>query len=165
MTVDGARKWIIATSLVATGLVFVFFLVAPPLGFPLEWDQAQRVIEILLPVFLGYLGTATHFLFHSNKPEVQPAVEFQNSLLGLLIRGPIIVFAIACSAVLFAFGYANRSSASAGSGMSIDQLAWAFTAALGILAVTSSVAVSYLFSLGEKAGPQASEKTTARRSK
>jgi hypothetical protein len=157
MTIDGARKSIIVTSLVATGLVFVFFLVAPPLGFPLEWDQGQRVIEILLPVFLGYLGTATHFLFHSNKPQVLPTLELQNSLLGLLIKGPIWVFAIACAAILFAFGYSNRSTAPSGSGMSIDQLSWAFTAALGILAVTSSVAVAYLFSLGEKPEPRAGE--------
>ncbi len=157
MTVDAARKWIISTSLIATGLVFVFFLAAPPLGFPLEWDQTQRVIEILLPVFLGYLGTATHFLFHSSKTQGQPALEYQNSLLGLLIKGPIVVFATACVAILFSFGYSNRSNAPSGSGMSIDQLAWAFTAALGILAVTSSVAVSYLFSLGEKAKPDSNE--------
>jgi hypothetical protein len=33
--------------------------------------------------------------------------------------------------------------------MSVDQLAWAFTAALGILAVSTGVAVSYLFSLSD----------------
>jgi len=53
-----------------------------------------------------------------------------------------------CFFVLFAFGYSNRASAPQDSGMSVDSLAWAITAALGILTASTSVAVSYLFSLG-----------------
>ena len=157
MTVDAARRFIILTSLTATGVVFVFFLAAKPLGFPLDWDESQRIVEILLPVFLGYLGTATHFLFHNPKTDVELQLGAKGSLLGLLIKGPIIIFAVASIAILFAFGYSNRHGAPQDSGMSVDQLAWSFTAALGILAASSSVAVSYLFSLSAHPGSDSGE--------
>lgn len=150
MTIDSARKFVILTSLTATGLVFVFFLVAKPLGFPLDWDEVQRIVEVLLPVFVGYLGTATHFLFHNPQNDASVELGSRAPLLGILIKGPIVIFTAASIAILFAFGYSNRHGAPQGSGMSVDQLAWAFTAALGILTVTTSVAVSYLFSLGRK---------------
>jgi hypothetical protein len=151
MTIEGARKWIIVTSLAVTSAVFVFFFLAPQFGYPLVWEQSERIIEIVLPVFLGYMGTATHFLFHQNRSQMQIDLGANASLLGLIVRGPIIVFALACGAILFAFGYSNRLAAPQDSGMSIDQLSWAVAAALGLLSGTTSVAVSYLFSLGEKA--------------
>jgi hypothetical protein len=150
MTIFQARKLIIWTSLGSTAAVFVFFVVGPPLGFPLGWDQVQRVIEIVLPVFLGYLGTATHFLFKKSDPDSDPELGEKAPLLGLLIRGPLLVFGLAFTAILFAFGYSNRANAKPDSGMSVDQLAWALTAALGILTASTGVAVSYLFSLGDK---------------
>src|SRR6266849_9240050 len=151
MTVDGARSWIIITSLVVTGLTFGFLVAAPPLGYPLGWDQSQRIIEILLPVFLGYVGTATHFVFHTRNQDQELQLGSRAPLLGLIIRGPIVVFVSACVVILFAFGYSNRANAIQGEGMSVDQLAWAFTAALGILSVSTGVAVSYLFSLSDHA--------------
>jgi hypothetical protein len=63
MTTDEARRWIVLASLTITGAVFVFFLLAPVSGYPLEIAQAQGIFQIVLPVFLGYLGSATHFVF------------------------------------------------------------------------------------------------------
>ena len=71
-------------------------------------------------------------------------------MLGLLVRGPLWVFGIAAIAIVFAFGFTNRAGAAAGSGMSVDALAGSFTAVIGLLAVTTNVAVSHLFSLGEQ---------------
>lgn len=85
------------------------------------------------------------------------ARDSQGFLLGLLIKGPIIIFAVASIAILFAFGYSNRHGAAQDSGMNVDQLAWSFTAALGILAASSSVAVSYLFSLSAHPGTEPGE--------
>lgn len=153
MTIQRARTWIIVSSLIATGLVFVFFLVAPPLGYPLEWDQTQRVIEILLPVFLGYLASATHFLFHAGGGG-DLTLGSRKAHLGIMIKGPIIVFAFACAAILWAFGYSNRAEGIQGEGMSVDQLAWAFTAALGVLSASTSVSASYLFALSDKASAE-----------
>jgi hypothetical protein len=149
MTTDAARNWIVAASLGITAVDFVFFLLAPALGFPLTFDQAVRLLEIVLPVFMGYLGSATHFLFRIPPADAPAEVHPPGGLLGLLVRGPIIVFGLATFAAIFAFGFSNRSMATAGSGMSLDALAGSLSAALGLLSVTTNVAVSYLFSTGE----------------
>lgn len=159
MQVDYARGWIVRWSLLVTAGTFLFLVLGPALGYPLDWDQIPRLFEIILPVFLGYLGSASHFVFRGQAPAANEAIAQRNdgidqraSLLGVIVRGPIIVFSVAIVAVAFAFGYSNRVNAAPGSGMSIDQLAASITALLGILAVTTNVAVSYLFSLGGRVG-------------
>jgi hypothetical protein len=39
MDVNGARMWLIKSSLLATACVFVFLLVAPLLSYPLDWER------------------------------------------------------------------------------------------------------------------------------
>lgn len=161
MTVAIARRWLVFASLLVTGVTFVFFLVAPAVGYPLTWEQSIRVFEIVIPVFLGYLGTATHFLFHTGGE--QQLVRINSSgLLSLIVRGPLIVFVVVGVAIVFAFGYANRAAATPGEGMSVDALSYSFTALMGLLAVTTNVAVSYLFALGEKAASRGSGPESAR---
>lgn len=145
MTVRHARGWLITASLAITTCVFLFLLLAPGLGYPLEFPQAVRLLEILVPVFLGYLGSAAHFVF-SAAPEVQVAIPNDKApFVSLMIRGPVIAWAICSVAVLVAFGFSNRAQALDGEGMSVDQLAAIITSILGILSATTSVAVSFLF--------------------
>lgn len=153
MNADGARRSLITSSLVASGTVFVFFLIAPLLGFPLRWDQSMRIFEIVLPVFLAYLGTAVHFVFRHLGGVQNAGIQSRatDPYLNLLIRGPLAVFALASVALVTAFWISNRPNAPAGMGMSVDLLAAGFAAALGILTVTTNVAVSYLFTLDENA--------------
>jgi hypothetical protein len=144
MTVVTARRWLVSASLLVCSFAFLFFLIAPAFNYPLTWEQATRVIEIILPVFLGYLGTAARYLFRQHAVETHELV-YDRYLMGLLVRSPIVIFVLAGSAVCFSFGYSNRPSAPAGSGMSVDSLCWAFTALLGMLAVTTGAAVAFLF--------------------
>jgi hypothetical protein len=142
VTLDSARRWLILASLTACGLIFVFILISPLLGYPLEWSQTLRIIEVVVPVFLGYLGSAAHFVFgDQNDADRFPA----NGLLTLMVKGPVILFAVVSAAIFFSFGFANRSGAATGSGMSVDLLEGLLSAALGILAVTTNVAVAKLF--------------------
>lgn len=149
MSAIAARRFLVLSSLWASGFVFVFFLIAPLARYPLRWDQSFRVIEIIIPVFLAYLGSSAHFVFGNLIGKTNEGIpsEATNPLLGILIRGPLIVFVSASVALLVAFGFSNRPEAIANSGMSVDLLAAGFTAALGILTVTTNVAVAYLFSL------------------
>jgi hypothetical protein len=71
-------------------------------------------------------------------------------LVGVLIRGPLAVFGVGTAALLFAFGFVNRSGAPNGSGMAVDELSHFFTALVGLLVVTRNAAVGYLFSLGDR---------------
>lgn len=141
-----ARLWLVAASLLMSGSLIVFFLLAPAIGYPLEFAQSLRILEIVLPVFLGYLGAAALYAFRESPADDH--IEFRPAaapLVMLLVKGPVITFAIAFVALLFAFGMTNRQSAPPGSGINVDQLAAGMTAILGLLTVTTNVAVAYLF--------------------
>jgi hypothetical protein len=141
MTVTGARKFLIMSSLVITGAQMVFLVIAPTVGFPLEPPKNLHAIEVITPVFLGYLGSATYFLFDRNERSFNVRDEF----LGMLVIGPIIVYSLVVVSALGAFGYSNRVGVPIGSGMSEDSLNTALSLALGVLAVTTGVISSYLF--------------------
>lgn len=145
MDVVEARTWVIKASLVITGAEFLFFLVAPALGYPLEYPEAVRLLEILVPVFFGYLGSATHFLFGKSTPTPLISAAGAAEQLGLLVRGPVLVWGTASAGAIFAFGYTNRLNAGSAPGMNIDQLAGSLAIAMGLLTVTTNIVVSYLF--------------------
>jgi hypothetical protein len=151
MKIEMARLWLIKSSLVATASTFIFFLVAPAFHYPLEFKESMRLIEITLPVFLAYLGTATQFLFRhpDRKPVVTTRVR-SKEMLSILVKGPIVLFACMTIALLFTFGYSNRPTGKElEGGMSLDVLATALSAALGLLTVSTSTIVANLFGSGE----------------
>ena len=141
MTTDEARRWLIIASLSITGIQAVFLVIAPTVGFPLEYPKNLDLLQMVSPVFLGYLGSAAHFVFKTPTPVV-PA---NNQFLGLMVKGPIIIYAVVVTAAFGAFGYSNRVGATIGSGMSPDNLGNALSIALGVLAVTTGVISAYLF--------------------
>ena len=141
MTIDDARKWLIVASLVLTGSQMAFLVVAPITGYPLVYPKNIDLLQIISPVFLGYLGSASHFVFQ-NPPQDVPV---QNQFLGLLVKGPLLIYTVVITLAFASFGYANRASAAPGSGMSVDNLATTLSLALGVLAVTTGIITSYLF--------------------
>ena len=147
MTTDQARRWIVLASLAMTGGAFAFFLLAPLAGYPLEFRQALRIFQIVFPVFFGYLGSATHFVF---KAPARPKIVPNPALFGILVRGPLFIFAIASVIALIAFGWSNRRAAPPGTGMGIEDLATVISGALGLLAVTTGVVTAYLFAVDRK---------------
>jgi hypothetical protein len=148
MTVNTARKVIVLASLAIVGLHLLFFPIAPAIGYPLTYGEATSILQITLPVFLGYLGVATHFMFRQPKPK-KPAINLPE-LLPYLLWGPLIIFAAASLAAVIAFGVTNGIGAKPGSGMSVGQLSGAVTICLSLLAVTTNTIVSYLFAQERK---------------
>jgi hypothetical protein len=149
MDLNDARRWLVVSSLSITAAALMFFVSAPAFGYPLTWEQGTRIVGIIIPVFLGYLGSATHFLFQKRKPRAA-RISDVSEIGMILVRGPIVVFGLVCLTTLAAFGYSNRLHAPAGSGMSVDTLAWSITSVLGLLAVTTNIAVSYLFAIEQR---------------
>ncbi|MBW8877892.1 MAG: hypothetical protein JF614_23255 [Acidobacteria bacterium] len=149
MNIATARKWLVVASLSITGFMLLFCVTAPALSYPLEFAQSLRLVEIVVPVFFGYLGTATHFVFKKTR-KVPLARPQARPLLGLLIKGPLLVYSVTTLAAILAFGLTNRSGAPPGSGMSVDELAMSFSILLGLLTVTTTVLVSYLFAAEER---------------
>lgn len=143
MSVNAARKTIVLASLAIVGLHLLFFPIAPAIGYPLAYDEATSILQITLPVFLGYLGAATQFMFRQPRPK-KPAMNLPE-LLPYLLWGPLIIFAGASIAAIIAYGITNRTGAEPGSGMSARELSGAVTICLSLLAVTTNTIVSYLF--------------------
>jgi len=115
--------------------------VCPIIGFPLQYPKNLELLQLISPVFLGYLGAASHFIFQNPVPEVPVVPQF----LGLLVKGPIIIYTAVVFGAFAAFAYSNRVGAPIGSGMSAENLSTAISIALGLLAVTTGVISSYLF--------------------
>jgi hypothetical protein len=154
MDVHSARKWIIISSLIVSTSTFVFFVISPALEL-LLFNQALRLLQIVFPVFIGYLASAAHFVFSTRPDEAleegrESRIGRHSELASILIRWPIIIFGFIMAVAIGAFAYTNRSNATLGSGMSVDQLALTLSISLGLLSATTNVAVSYLFSVGEK---------------
>jgi hypothetical protein len=141
MSINAARQWLIIASISVTGAELIFFLIAPSTGFPLSFPKNLEILQTILPVFLGYLGAAAHFIFKNPAPPVTA----QSQFLGIMVKGPVVVYALAVIAALAAFGYSNRIGAAIGTGMSVDNLTTSLAITLGILTATTSVVVSYLF--------------------
>jgi hypothetical protein len=100
------------------------------------------MLEIVSPVFLGYLGSATTFLFSRKQNDTEVVIKGSMELFSLLVKGPVYSFALILLFVIFAFGYSNRIGAPPGIGMNVDLLAGAISATLGLLAVTTNIVVS-----------------------
>jgi hypothetical protein len=146
MTFARARMFIVLASLILAGFAVVFFLLAPYAGYPLKPFQTPRLLEIVIPVFLGYVGTATQFVFrHGHAADSQERIADGSPIGTVLVVGPVVLFVIAEAAVVLAFGISNGKTASPGSGMNIDQLATNMTMALGLMTVATNTAVSFLF--------------------
>src|SRR5688572_26684576 len=95
---QSARVAVVAYSLGITGVLIVFLILAQPLGMRFDYAQEQnlRLIDVVLPTFLGYLGAASHFIFNANRGrEVDPE---HAGMLRLLVHGPFLIFIAAVAA-------------------------------------------------------------------
>lgn len=146
MTVNQARAWIILGSFCLTLGLILFAIIAPATRYPLEYGDAFRIIEIVLPVVTGYLGTAAHHLFAGDPadkplPAAWPWFKY-------LVKGPILMLGVILLALIITFGLSHRPSSM--SGMSPDIFAHFVTAAVSILTLTTSVLVAQLFRIAEQ---------------
>ncbi|MFL9829094.1 hypothetical protein, partial [Rhodoplanes sp. SY1] len=94
MTTDRARRILIIASLAITGLQIVFLVIAPVVDYPLTYPKNLDLLQIVTPVFLGYLGSAAHFVFKPAQADETTASPY----LGLLTVGPLVIYAAAVAA-------------------------------------------------------------------
>jgi hypothetical protein len=153
LTAAKARVLIVGYSLILSGALLIFLMAAPHFSVPFNprLNENVRLIEVVLPVFFGYLGSASHFVFNANRGR-DVSVE-QQELLFYLIVGPFAIFTLFLIALFFAFTY---SSSSGGSRMDFDTLSRWFSWGLALLACTVSVITAYLFG----APPEQTNRTT-----
>ena len=151
MQLDDARVWITTASLCVVAVTGGFFILAPAAGFPLAYPQALGMLKLIFPIFLGYLGSATYFLFKEKKKDKSVQKEPERTpLLQLLLKGPIYTFLFLFLIIITSFYLSNRPTSPPESGMDVDDLSSSIALLLGLLAVTTNVIVSYLFSVEDK---------------
>lgn len=141
MNAASARIFIVVASLALTGFLLVFLMAAPFLQLPFNENEGENVhlIEIVLPVFFGYLGNASHFLFNANRGRSVPPE--QRPLLAILVIGSFGIFTIFIICLFVVFALSNGSPGA----MSFDSLSRFFSFGMGLLACTISIIASYLF--------------------
>ena len=145
---DSDRIWIIKASLGLLGASFAFFVLARPIfGFPMLYEEVVRVLQIIFPVFVGYLGIAAAYV--SQKDSNPTAAELSVPRLArLLLRGPIYLVAVCMLVLISAFWISNLPSAAQanpGGGMSLDNFCWFLSLLLGLLAASSGLIITRLF--------------------
>jgi hypothetical protein len=152
MSYDAARFWVLAYSIILTGLTLPFFFLAPIAGYPLDPDQAKQSLSLVLPVFLGYLGSGVVFIFNPPAGTLPELNEANKRLLGLLIHGIFFVFAVSFLALIIAFGISNKKTGLPGSGMEFSSFSNGITATLSIMTTVVGAAVIYLFGVQPREG-------------
>lgn len=145
---ERARLWIVQVSLGIVAIYVTFFAVSPFIGFPLETHHATRMIQLLFPVFFGYIGSAYRRLVRRQSLSfVKSESNLSLSMLRLLVRGPIFVFITISISGLAVYLFSNRINALPGEGMTTDQLFLLFSVALCVLTVSTNFIISYLFDM------------------
>jgi hypothetical protein len=143
MTAATARQFIVAYSLSLCGFLLIFLMVAPYLSVPFNsrLNENMRLIEVVLPVFFGYLGSASHFIFNANRG--RDVAVAQEELLFYLVVGPFVIFSVFIFALFAIFTLSGRWGG--GPSMDFDTLSRWFSWGLALLACTVSVITAYLF--------------------
>jgi hypothetical protein len=145
MTLNQARARLITLSIICTGVVFLFFAVSPAMGFYALSGVEWRIPQMVIPIFVGYLASASHFLF-STEPDAKLR-EGTEGLFSSILYGGFGLFIICAAGLLFAFYESNTPTAPPNTGRSIEWLADGFTIILSILTASTSVLSSFLFSI------------------
>jgi hypothetical protein len=147
LSAAGARLSIAVFSLAITGLLICFLLIAPEIGLPFNQSRHENIslLQIVFPVFLGYLGSASHFVIRS--PQVTEVAVADEQLLWILVFGPFLLYLVINITLFATFFLANREG---GSGMSLEDLSKWFSIALGLLTCTISVISSHVFGTSGK---------------
>lgn len=140
MHLENLRIKIVKHLVIASVIVVVFFLFAPEtLGFPIDSGQSHVIIQLLIPVFIGYLSMAVSF-------PGRPAMSGESySALNKIHTIGNYAFALTMVIGIARFWYTNRPFSSPASGMTFHQLTYVITFAICILNATIGAMVTRLF--------------------
>jgi hypothetical protein len=142
-----ARRAVVLFSLVSTGVLIPFLILAPYIGYPLKPGESLAVVRVVTPVFLGFLGAASIFVTKVHQ-EISDIRGDSGRLLGFLIFGPFLLFFVSMISLLLAFYIGNSPRQTiVGIGITVDDLTSWISIILGILTVTAGVISNSLFGL------------------
>jgi hypothetical protein len=149
-TWDDARLWLITWSAVATGCLVLFFIVAPYLPFTkyaLNSDRVKQALGVLTPIFFGYLGLATSYLFQPAPTLPAPII---NPTFSIIIKAPVVIFTVGLIVLILTYSLSNGLAREIGDGMGFDDFVFYLSVLLTLLSGTTGVLFSAIF--GKKEG-------------
>jgi hypothetical protein len=137
MTLTEARNAVIVLSFATSLAALVFFLLSH-FFLPLDPSQSFQIAQMIVPVFIGYVGSCVYFIF---APEpVNPKVN-NGFLLRVMIYGPFLFFWIASIAFVLNFYFSNKR----GDLVRYETLSEQFTFILSFMTLTTGALTVYLF--------------------
>lgn len=135
-----ARVTVIVLSLGLTVSFIVFFLIAPLVGYPLSITEAQELMNVVVPVFSGYLATAAACVFRkpdTTEPELSPLTMF-------MLLATAAAFIVLSVVLFWVFAHASKIP-SPGVAMTYAMLKGYFLTILSIMTAVYALAIAYLF--------------------
>jgi uncharacterized membrane protein len=157
MTYEDARRQIVLLSLLTT-VSFSCLIIISPLFIQLKTAEALQVVQIVFPVFAGYIGAAVLFLFRG-KPTTAPVID--ELLLRYLVNAPFLVFWCLGVAVLAYFYISNLPGHV--DGMAFAELATYVTILISFMNATTGALIGFLFQSEEMAKTRATENLPSER--
>jgi hypothetical protein len=121
-----------------------FFWFAPFFGFPLDWtvDEPQRFIEIITPVFLGFLISAA--LYAVNPADVRLPTGEKYLLIKIILYGGIAAFYLIMVLLCVAFALGHSADGSR-TYLSLSQFSSGVATAVSILTGVVAIVLGYVF--------------------
>ncbi|MER9546637.1 hypothetical protein NKI72_32200 [Mesorhizobium sp. M0437] len=152
-TAQSARLWVVGYTLAITAGLMIFLALSQQIGMRFDFGRQEnfRLIDVILPTFLGYLGACAHFIFNPNGGrEIDPR---NSGLLRMMVHAPFWIFA-AFVISLFYVHYQTHlpqpPDAPRVDPLQFDTLSRFLSVALGVLAATIGIISSYLFGIPPK---------------
>ena len=141
---SSARVIVISLSLGLTVAFIVFFLIAPIRGYPLRVNEAQELMNIVIPTFSGYLATAAALIFR--RPD-DAAVDL-SPLTTFMLISTAVVFVTLNVVLFWVFYFASKLQAPY-TPMDYPTLKTVFLTILSIMTAVYALAIAYLFNAGK----------------
>jgi hypothetical protein len=112
------------------------------------YEEVIRVLQIIFPVFIGYLSLAAAHVSRGISPgrlATRDSEFASRQITQLVLRGPIYVVGLCLIVLTAAFWISNIPSARPGNGMSLDNFCWFLSLLMGLLAASSALIIARLF--------------------
>lgn len=149
MSYSESRMFLVKSSLGMITFYGLFLILCPISRYPLFFEQSFQIIQIIIPLFLGYLSTAVVFITQEDRDDSSNISE----LLLVLVKWPFKVVFLLLLALFFSFGYANWPSNTPPSGalnFGFELLSSMVSFLLGIHTAITSALVAYMFKIEQE---------------
>ena len=140
----GGQRFAITSSISMLAICSAFLVFAPLTKYPLDFEQSMKIIQVIIPLFAGYLASASMGLTSKNKPR---NTKIDENII-YLMKGVFFLIVFMILSLFIVFGVANWPSdnlAYESIDFSFDSLSLMISLILGIHTATTTVIVGYLF--------------------